>query len=142
MPETAPKRLNLRLWFGDVLVAELTNVMPHQGTWFALYRQVVDPDQGPEARRLCEYIAFCEEWHQRLKHGENPNAAEFDRFADVIYSGSWRVPCPDGTELTMTHGPGFVDGAAMWNHPESEPSRESAAWEIWCRLTGERWPRR
>jgi hypothetical protein len=125
--QAARKPLNLQLWFGDVVVADLLDVMPHQGTWFARYRQVVAQGQGALQQRLCEYIAFCEGWHQRLKRGEDPDAAEFDPFADVIQSGSWRVPCPDGTELTMVEGPIFVEGEASWNHPEDRPSRELAA---------------
>ncbi len=136
MPEqSANKTLNLQLWFGDVLVAELRDVFPHQGTWFALYHQVVAPENGPAARRLCEFIAFCEKWHERVRLGETPNASEFDQFSDVIYSGLWRLPCPDGTELTMTEGPAFVEGQASWNHPESDGSRELAARQVWSRLT-------
>jgi hypothetical protein len=136
--QSARKPLNLQLWFGDVLVADLLDVIPHQGTWFAHYRQVVVPGQGPLQRRLCDFMAFCEAWHQRLLRGESPDAAEFDQFADVIKTGSWRVPCPGGTELTMTEGPIFVEGEVSWNHPEDRPSRELAAWEVWSRTSRHR----
>jgi hypothetical protein len=134
---SAPKPLNLQLWFGDVLVADLLNVFPHQGTWFARYRQVVTLEQGPLQARLCEFIRFSEAWHQRLDRGEHPNAREFEPFLDVLESAAWRVPCPDGTELRMAQGPGFVQGEASWNQPEAEPSREAAAWQVWSRLTRE-----
>jgi hypothetical protein len=132
---SAPKPLNLQLWFGDVLVAELINAFPHQGTWFAQYRQIVAPGQGPIQARLCAYIRFCEEWHERLDRGEDPDDREFGPFADIIESEAWRVPCPDGIELRMTQGPGFVRGEVSWNHPEERPSREAAAWGVWSRLT-------
>jgi hypothetical protein len=85
--------------------------------------------------RLCEFILFCEGWHQRLDRGEQPDAREFDRFADVLEPPEWRVACPDGTELQMAQGPGFVEGEVSWNHPEAGPSREAAAWHVWSRLT-------
>jgi hypothetical protein len=132
--------LNLQLWFGDVLVADLRNVFPHQGTWFAEYRQLVIPDQGPLQARLCAFIRFCEEWHERLARGDNPDPKEFDAFADVIESAAWRAPCPDGTELRPAGGPSFVQGEAGWNHPEAESSREMAAGREWTRLTGGRCP--
>jgi hypothetical protein len=135
-PGQAASPVNLQIWFGSILVADLLNVIVHQGTWFALYRQIVTPEQGKQERRLCDYIAFCEEWHQRLKRGKDPDAAEFDRFEDVLKSGLWHVPCPDGSELTMTEGPLFVEGEASWNHPECEPTRELAAWAAWSRRTG------
>jgi hypothetical protein len=133
--QTARKPLDLQLWFGDVLVADLFDAMPHQGTWFARYRPVVALGQGPLQQHLCDFIAFCEEWHRRLKRGENPAAAEFDSFADVLRSGSWRALCPDGTGLTMTEGPIFVEGEASWNHPEDRPSRELTAQEAWSRMS-------
>jgi len=137
---SAPRALNLQLWFGDVLVADLRSVFPHQGTWFAQYRQVVTPEQGLVQARLCEFIRFCEEWHDRLARGDNPDARDFDPFADVIESAAWRVPCPDGTELRMAEGPIFVQGEASWNHLEAQPSREIAAGRVWARLTGGRRP--
>ena len=133
--QATPQPLNLQLWYGDVFVADLLNVIAHQGTWLATYRLAIAPVQGSQQRRLCDYVAFCEEWHQRLSRGEDHDAAEFDRFADIIWSGMWRVPCPDGTELAMAGGPIFVQGEASWNHPESGPSRELAAGEVWSRLT-------
>jgi hypothetical protein len=137
---SAPQPLHLQLRLGDVLVADLRNAFPHQGTWFAQYRQVVAPGQGSVQARLCEFIRSCEEWHGRLDRGGNPSAREFDPFADVIESAAWRVVAPDGTELRMAGGPFFAQGEASWNHPESEPSREEAAERAWARLTGGRWP--
>jgi hypothetical protein len=136
----ARKSLNLQLWFGDVLVADLLDGYPHQGRWFAQYRQIVAPGQGPLQDRLCELIRCCEAWNERLERGETPDLREFDRFADVLESDGWRVPCPDGTELRMTYGPAFFQGEASWNHTESEPTRELAAGQAWARLTGGRWP--
>jgi hypothetical protein len=135
-----PKALNLHLWFDEVLVAELRNVFPHQGTWFAEYRPIVVPEQGRLEARLCEFIQFCEEWHERLAREENPDASEFDPFMDVIESAAWRVPCPNGTELRPAGAPVFVRGEASWNHAEGEPSRELAAGQLWARLTGNQWP--
>jgi hypothetical protein len=137
---SAPKPLNVQLWFGDVLVADLLNAFPHQGRWFARYRQVVAPEQGPLQARLCEFIRFCEVWHERLDHGENADAKECDRYAEVIEAASWRVLSPDGTELRIAGAPGFVQGEASWNHAQVEPSREMAAGRAWARLTGSRWP--
>jgi hypothetical protein len=132
--QSGPPTLNLQLWYGDVLVADLLGAKPHQGTWSAEYRQVVCPEQGPLHRRLCEFIVFCEEWHQRLRRRQDHAATEFDQYEDVIESGLWQVPCPDGTVLTIS-APGFVEGEASWNHPYSGSDREAVAGEMWSRLT-------
>lgn len=120
---SAHKPLNLQLWFGDVLVADLLNAFPDQGTWFAQYRQVVAAEQGSLQARLCEFIQFCEAWHQRLDRGEDPDAKEFDQYVDVIESASWRVLCPDATYLGVAGAPTFIQGDASWKHPEGEPAK-------------------
>ena len=42
----APPPLELQLWYGDVLVADLHQVFPHQGTWFAPYELKIAPGEG------------------------------------------------------------------------------------------------
>ncbi len=44
-----PPPLELQLWYGDLLVAELHQVFPHQGTWFAPYELKIA--QGRERYR-------------------------------------------------------------------------------------------
>src|SRR5258708_31145717 len=105
--QTDSSPVNLQLWYGRILVADLLNVIVHQGTWFGLYRLLITRKQGKQETRLCDFVAFCEKWHQRLKKGKDPDAAEFDQFKDVIYSGLWRVPFPDGNEMTIPEGPTF-----------------------------------
>src|SRR6266851_1467449 len=124
--------LNVQLWYGTILVADLRNVIVHQGTWFGEYEKHFAREQGKQETRICAYISFCEKWHKRLKQGKNPDATQFDQFNDVLNSGLWRVPFADGSELKIPDGPIFVQGEASWSHPESEPSRESAAYEYWC----------
>lgn len=125
----------MHLWFGDILVAELWDVIPHQGTWFGSYKQVVVREEGTLQSRLHDYIRFSEDWHRRLQFGEKAEAEEFDQFADLTTSTFWRVLCPDGSNLAMNEGPIFVEGTASWNHPEEGPSREVAAEQVWARLT-------
>lgn len=135
--QPADKILDLELWFGDVRVAELFDITPHQGTWFARYQQVVDPAEGALPARLDAFIRFCEEWHARLERDEDAEASEFDQFPELITTSAWRVPCPDGRELPMDGGPVFVEGEVSWNHPEVEPSREEAAHQLWLRLVSD-----
>jgi hypothetical protein len=137
MPELTPAiPLNLQLWYGDVLVADLVDLFPHQGTWFAEYRQIVEPQNGSLFGRLSDYIQFCEHWHERLNKEGNPDPSEFDQYSDLIGSSMWRVPCPDGSELRTDGAPVFTNGEVSWNHPEVAPSTELSARETWARLTG------
>lgn len=135
MHYTTPSPLNAQLWFGELLVAELSNVIAHQGTWFGDYISVATIKQCSSAAEIDKYIVFSKKLHKRLKQGKNPDPREFDRFKDVLYSKLWRVRFSDGCELAMNEGPGFVAGEVSWNHPEDLPSREEAAFKEWCRHT-------
>jgi hypothetical protein len=129
-----PPPLELQLWYGDVLVAELHQVFPHRGTWFASYELKIAPGEGVLRDRLLEYIAFCDDFDRRIAQGQDHSFAEFDRFDALADTGSWKVPRPDGGVMPMTERMWFVAGQACWQHPETAPSSEGAANELWARI--------
>jgi hypothetical protein len=129
-----PPPLELQLWYGDVPVAALHQVFPHQGTWFALYELKIAPGEGVLQDELLEYIAFCEDFDRRIAQGRDHDFAELDRFGPVADTGSWKVPRPDGGVMQMTGRIWFVGGQASWQHPETAPSPEGAANELWARI--------
>jgi hypothetical protein len=53
-----PSKLELQLWYGAVLVADLHGVFPHQGTWFADYELEITASDGELQSQLLAYIAF------------------------------------------------------------------------------------
>jgi hypothetical protein len=134
---TPDESLDLTLFCGQVLVGDLLNVIVHQGTWFALeFRQAVRKEVGRRERRICEYIAFSNEWHERLRKQEDPDPSEYDRFGKLAKSGSWSIRSKDGEEIPID-SPGFIGKEVSWRVPacDREPSPEVAAWELWSRLT-------
>jgi hypothetical protein len=130
----APPPLELQLWYGDVLVAELHQVFPHQGTWFAPYKLKIALGQGALRDRLLEYIAFTAGFNRRIAEGQDHDFAEFDRFGGIADAGSWKIPRPDGGVMPMEGKMWFVDGQASWQHRETPPSTEGAANELWARI--------
>ncbi len=129
-----PPPLELKLWYGDLLVAELHQVFPHQGTWFASYELKLAPGEGPLQDRLLEYIAFCEDFDRRIAQGQGHDFAEFDRFGPIADTASWWVPRPDGGVVPMEGRMWFVGGQVSWQHPQTLPSTEGAANELWARI--------
>lgn len=127
----APPTLELRLWYGDALVADLHQVFPHQGTWFAEYELKVAAGGGMLTERLLEYITFSEDFNRRIALGQDHDFAEFDRFGDIYGAESWRVPRPDGGVMPMEGPIMFSDGQVSWQHPETPPSTEAAANRLW-----------
>ena len=130
----SPPPLELQLWYGDVLVAELHNVFPHQGTWFASYELKISPGEGVLQDRLLEYIAFTTDFDRRIAEGQDHHFDEFDRFGDIAEAGPWKVPRPDGGVMPMEGKMWVVDEQASWQHPETPPSTEGAANELWSRI--------
>jgi hypothetical protein len=124
--------LELQLWYGDVLVADLHEVFPHQGTWFASYDLRILPGEGALQDRVLEYIAFCEDFDRRITQGQDHDFTEFERYGPIADTGSWRVPRPDGGTLPMEGSMWLASGQACWRHPETQPSTEAAANEVWA----------
>lgn len=133
-PWVAPPYLELQLWFGDVLVADLHEVFPHQGTWFASCELKIASGDGALQARLLEYIGFSDAFNRRIAQGEAHDFAEFDRFGDLSDAAVWRAPRPDGGVMPMAGRMWFMDEQACWQHPESAPSTEAAANDLWRRI--------
>ena len=129
-----PAPLELELWYDDLLVADLHQVFPHQGTWFAEYKLKIGRGEGTKQDQLLEYIAFCEDLHCRIANGQDHDIAEFDRFGRIADTGSWKVPLSDGGALPMEGRMWFAGGQASWQPPETEPSTEMAANRAWARI--------
>jgi hypothetical protein len=55
----------------DVLVADLHQVFPQQGTWFAPYELRIAPGEGALQDRLFEYIAFAEDFNRQIAEGQD-----------------------------------------------------------------------
>lgn len=130
---TEPPTLELQLWFGNLLVADLHRVFPHQGTWFAEYDLRILLGQGEIQDLILAYISFCEDFHQRIAQGQDHDFDEFDRFAPIPETRSWNARLPNGGSVPMEGRMWFADGQVIWQHPESEPSAEGAANEFWAR---------
>src|SRR6516165_3265590 len=54
-PWVPPPPLELQLWYGDLLVADLHQVFPHQGTWFAPYATKIRRGEGALQDGLLNY---------------------------------------------------------------------------------------
>lgn len=133
-PWVPPPPLELRLWYGDLLIADLHNVFPHQGTWFALYELKIAAGDGSLSDRLLKYIAFTIDFNRRIAEGRDYDFDEFDNFGSLAEAGLWKVPRPDGGAMPMAGRIGFVDGEVTWQHPETPPSTEAAANELWASI--------
>lgn len=128
-----PPLLELELWYGDLLVALLHRVFPHQGTWFAEYELCIRPGQGELPGRLLAYIAFCDDFNRRLAADQELDFTEFNRFVPIAEGNLWIARFPNGGPVPMEGQLLFSEGQVSWQHPRTEPSTESAANEFWGR---------
>jgi len=104
-----------KLYFDAVLVGDLADLLEHQGTWFASFKPRLPAGGDRTEARVAEFIRFCEDWHGRLDAGSDPDAEEFDAFADVVKSESWRVVDGGGTRV-LDGAPVFADGEVSWSY--------------------------
>jgi hypothetical protein len=92
------------------------------------------PGDGALQDRLIDYIEFTTDFNRRIAEGQRHDFDEFDHFGDIAEAGSWRIPQPGGSIMPMEGRMWFVDGQLCWQHPETAPSTEGAANELWARI--------
>jgi len=102
---------NLNLWYATILVGRIRNAFTSENTWYGDFELTVDPGSGTLAARLVEFIDVSTTFYD-----SDPNApdapdpvAEFDRFSDLVYSGSWHVETPSGQKRSILGAPAFFD---------------------------------
>jgi hypothetical protein len=103
--------VNLELRYGPHLVGVIEGVVWSDNTGYGLFRPAAGDD--PAVRRVREYIAFSEEWHDRLRAGRPHHADEFGAHREVYESGLWHTVASDGTAAGVA-GPVFVAGEVTW----------------------------
>lgn len=97
----------MRLCWGKLHVADLSEVHEHQGTWFGTYRLVVTPTDGEGAKRVLEFVAFNIDWNERCEGPEAPSTDEFDQFSDVV-NGAWWAAANAGERKPIKDAPNFL----------------------------------
>lgn len=134
------KQLDLQLLCSKEFVGDLLDVFVHQGTWFARkFCPARHESVDKHVRRIREYIAFSNDWHDRLSKGNDPDPSEYEeRFKDLMESGLWRIRSKDGEEITVEI-PGFIGEEISWRVPECDQgaSPEIAARQLWSRLNSD-----
>lgn len=119
----------LPLWYGDVLIGVVKSVVLHQGTRFGVLERAVDPYDTPVARRIADFIQFCEEWNERVEisdetSGPPPAVEEFDQYEDVIKSNSWAVKTAAEEAQRIDEAPLFFGGELSWRLSEQAPANK------------------
>jgi hypothetical protein len=111
----------LSLWYGTMLVGQIKEAFSSDATWHGVFEPQVDPADGPVARRVWEFIEFCERWNDRVRASpeEPPDATEFDRYTDVLKSGLWRTKDALGQENQIAEAPVFFRGGEVSWHLEN-----------------------
>jgi hypothetical protein len=107
-----------KLCYDSVLVGEIADPFEHQGTWFGNFTSRLPADGNETQRRLADFIAFCERWHQRLKAGDDPDAGEFDAFG-LVRPDLWEVVDEGGDRVAIDQWPLFVEGEVSWTRRSS-----------------------
>lgn len=101
----------LELHYGPHRIGTVEGAVWSDGTGYGVFRPSAAGDVGLE--RVRRYIAFSEEWHERLRADRPHDADEFRAFADVHESPLWHAVHPDGTSERVS-GPVFVAGEVTW----------------------------
>lgn len=87
----------------DTLAISLGDQALHQGTWIASYQCAGSSEEA--ILRVVSFVDFCVDWSKRADRGEDPDPAEFDRFAGLM--GTWSAVFEDGSKRLIEGAPTF-----------------------------------
>ena len=94
-----------RTWllFDGEVVAEMKDLVNHQGTWMGTYT-LVEP-RGELCRRARRFVELSIAWNGEAQEGLDPDPTRFDPYRDVL--GGWVVEMDDGGVLEIADAPSF-----------------------------------
>lgn len=110
--ETSGVAKELELRYGPDIVGTVQGVFYSDSTWYGVFRLAIDAPQD-----IRDFVAFSEEWHDRLKAGMPHSAGEFDAYREVYASPLWHVRGPDGIDHPVSM-PAFIEGEITWREAQ------------------------
>jgi len=112
LPVVAPEA---DLFFNDLLVAHLKNVIQSDGTYYATFELCVSDTKPGLAARIVTFIRFFVDWNTRCSAREPVHRSEFGQYGDLIGTDKWRVKWRDDS-LVVAGMPNFSEGNEVaWN---------------------------
>lgn len=107
--------ITVKLYYEDILVANVTEPCRHQGTWFGMFELLISGEDGERQSRILDFIEFCKDWHDRIEHdlSNPPDAEEFDQFEDLMSDRSWSIWDNGADCKWISDLPTFIGGNEM-----------------------------
>jgi hypothetical protein len=109
--------MNLELYYGSSHIGQIEDAFWSDDTGFGVFRPSLI-GEAATIERIRAFIAFSEEWHEKLKTGNPQDASEFDSFSDIHSSDQWHTISPDGS-VTHINAPAFIQGEVTWRPSSS-----------------------
>jgi hypothetical protein len=98
-----------------VLVGLVRQTLLSDNTWYGRIEFRLHEGMGEVRDRMSSFVSFCEDWHDRLnRHPENPpDAAEFEKFGELLQTGSWILRDNEGRNHPIGQAPVFLKGGEI-----------------------------
>lgn len=103
--------MDLELRYGRHLIGIVEGAFWSDNTGFGVFHSTSTDE--PDIHRVREYVAFSEEWHERMRADKPHNPHEFNVYRDVYESESWHTVFPDGSTAQIRQ-PVFMQGEITW----------------------------
>lgn len=107
---------NWTLWYQGVLIGQITDPCYSDNTWWGVLKRIAQADDGELSARLLSFVDFCEDWNERTgtNPADQPSAADFDVYDDLLYSGLWFVRNSKGEQQIDTAPLFHAGGEFSW----------------------------
>lgn len=97
------------LFFRNNLIGQIEDVFETDGTWFGDFKPTSGTNSSKNVSRALEFIEFCKAWNASQCSSEPRQADEFDKYSDVLESGSWTIADSLGATTQIEDAPNFAD---------------------------------
>ena len=98
-----------------LVVGRLENCSCDDDTWNGTIILTIEQHYGELAKRVLQFIKFCQEWNERVLQRLPSEASEFDEYSDLIKTGLWKTKEANGDVRYIVDAPVFFQsGEVSW----------------------------
>jgi hypothetical protein len=98
------------LFYKDTEVGTIQNEFEDQGTWFGDFTMAEAAAADPGCARILGFIDFCSDWFAGCQSSGGGDAAEFNRWPDMVGASLWTIVADSGVRVALADAPMFSGG--------------------------------
>jgi hypothetical protein len=107
--------VDMDLTFQGVVIGTVHNAFLSDGVWYGTCEPHHDDVSSSRAKRVADYVSFCERWKEKTTDAESGgDASLFSSFSDVVFCEGWKARSIEGDLVVeIEDAPVFLIGGEV-----------------------------